>query len=62
MGDHENDAAVHGPDLGGAAVTPAAGQDAVGVVMELEAEADLLEVVGAGHAVGGLAHVLDRRQ
>ena len=61
-------AVVVGVDVSGRAVggvdellaVPAgvAGEDAEGVMVHLEGEADLLEVVGAGHAAGGLAHLL----
>src|SRR5262249_12946144 len=43
-------------------VVAAAGKGLVGCVVVVGREGDLLEVVAALHAVGGLAHLLDRRQ
>jgi hypothetical protein len=37
-------------------------QEAVGVVIAVDGDADLLEVVGAADACGGLAHLLDGRE
>ena len=48
-------------DLGGGEAA-VAGEDRIGVVMELATEADLLEVVGTGEPVRGFPHVLDRGQ
>ncbi len=39
-----------------------AGKIALGVVVSVQRQADLLEVVGAGRTVGRLAHILYRRQ